>query len=145
MAKNFKTRVLVFGTFDVLHPGHANFFKQARRLAKYPFLIVSVGRDFNVKRIKGRKPVRGETSRLKQVKKFFLVDKAVLGAPKDYLNHIIKLRPNIIALGYDQKAYTKGLRQKLAHKGLKVKIVRLKAYKPGVYKTSLYHKGAVER
>ena len=50
-----KTRIMVFGTFDGIHRGHLHFFKQARGLVKNPYLIVSVARDVNVKRIKGRK------------------------------------------------------------------------------------------
>jgi cytidyltransferase-like protein len=53
MLKPWKTIVMVFGTFDFLHKGHLNFFKQARSLAKNPYLIASVARDYNVKRIKG--------------------------------------------------------------------------------------------
>ena len=49
---NHKVKIMAFGTFDILHAGHLNFFKQARKLSKYPFLIVSVARDVNVKKIK---------------------------------------------------------------------------------------------
>lgn len=144
MDKISQTRILVFGTFDVLHPGHINFFKQARKLGKHPFLIASIARDVNVKKIKGKKPRYGERRRLTLVKKCKLIDKAVLGAPVDYLKHIIAQKPDIIALGYDQKAYTVGLRRKLLDKGLTVKIARLRAYKPDRYKTSLYYKKPVE-
>ena len=47
-----KIRIMVFGTFDGLHEGHLDFFKQARQLSKNPFLIVSIARDKNVKIIK---------------------------------------------------------------------------------------------
>ena len=53
-------RVMVFGTFDGLHQGHLNFFKQARNLSKNSYLIVSVARDKNVKKIKGRLPYLNE-------------------------------------------------------------------------------------
>ena len=128
---------MVFGTFDILHKGHLNFFKQARGLAKNPYLIVSVARDVNVKKIKGQKSLYGEKARLKTIKKSALVDKAVLGGSKSYLPHIIKQNPKIIALGYDQKAYVKGLRQKLSYNGLPVKLVKLKAFYPRIYKSSL--------
>ena len=41
---------MVFGTFDILHQGHLDFFKQARKLVANPFLVVSVARDVNVKK-----------------------------------------------------------------------------------------------
>lgn len=132
-----RTRVMVFGTFDILHKGHLSFFKQARKLAKNPFLIVSVARDVNVKRIKKQKPKATEKSRLQTVKECPLVDKVVLGGVKSFLPHILKERPQIIALGYDQSEYTKDLEQNLHKKGFKVKIFRLKSFKPTVYKSSL--------
>jgi FAD synthetase len=132
---------MLFGTFDFLHKGHLNFFKQARKLSKNPYLIVSVARDLNVKRIKGRKPDILEKQRLAKIKKCPLVNKAVLGGVKNYLPHIIKENPSIIALGYDQRAYVKNLKILLAKKGLKVKIARLKPYHPKIYKSSLVKRG----
>lgn len=132
------TRILVFGTFDVLHKGHLNFFKQARVLSARPFLIVSVARDLNVKKIKGNLPNKNERTRLLKIKKLTLVNKAVLGAKTNYISHILSLKPHIIALGYDQKAYTRNLHRLLKNRGLKVKIRRLKAFKPKKYKSSLF-------
>ncbi|HYV33343.1 MAG TPA: adenylyltransferase/cytidyltransferase family protein [Candidatus Limnocylindria bacterium] len=128
---------MVFGTFDSLHKGHLNFFKQARALVKNPYLIVSIARDFNVKRIKGKKPLATERLRLKAVKASGLVDKAVLGGIKTYIPHIIKQHPSVIALGYDQRNYIKNLKSGLRKQGLAVVILRLKAYKPHIYKSSL--------
>lgn len=137
MIPNSKTKIMVFGTFDVLHKGHLDFFKQARKLSERSYLIVSVARDSNVKKIKGRKPRFSEKERLRVIKKCRLVDKALLGGVKDYIGHILKVRPAIIALGYDQQAYVKGLKTLLKKKGLDVKISRLKAFYPKKYKSSL--------
>ena len=133
---------MVFGTFDGLHKGHENFFQQARVLARpaKPFLIVSVARDKNVKRIKGRKPSLNEKQRLRKLKKHPLVSKALLGDLGNHIPHIIKQEPDLIALGYDQKHYVKGLRSTLKAKGLKVKIVRLKSYHPEKFKSSIIKK-----
>lgn len=128
---------MVFGTFDVLHKGHLNFFKQARGLAKTPFLIVSVARDINVKKIKGRLPLHNEKQRMAVIKKCELINKVILGGVKNYLPHILKEKPQIIALGYDQTAYIGNLKNKLKEKGLKVKLIRLKPYKKTVYKSSI--------
>lgn len=129
---------MVFGAFDVLHAGHINFFHQARKLAKNPFLIVSVARDVNVKKIKGKNSLFKEQQRLKAVGQLAIVDKAVLGGRAGYLPHILDERPGIIALGYDQTAYTRNLAQKLHKMGLTVKIMRLKPYRHKIYKSSLY-------
>ena len=128
---------MVFGTFDILHQGHINFFKQARKLSANPFLIVSIARDDNVKKIKGQKPKNNERKRLSAIKKYVLVNKVVLGGAKNYLKHILKEKPQVIVLGYDQKAYTRNLRKLLNKQGLKVRVVRARPFKPHLYKSSL--------
>ncbi len=133
-----KTRIMVFGTFDILHKGHLNFFKQARKLSSNPFLIVSLARDVNVKKIKKSKPLNSEKVRLTKIKKSLGVNRAVLGSVDNYIGHILKEKPQIIALGYDQKAYTAGLAKLLKERGLIVKIRRLKPFKPAKYKSSLF-------
>jgi len=137
LRKNKKMKIMVFGTFDGLHPGHLDFFKQARGLHQFPFLIVSIGRDKNVLKIKGRYPEKNEKERIKLVKRSGLADKVVLYGLRDYLPHIIKESPDIIALGYDQKAYVKNLKKDLKSKDLKVRIVRLKPYNAHIYKNHL--------
>ena len=69
------------------------------------------------------------------VKKCKLVDKAVLSGVKNHIPHIVKEYPDIIALGYDQKAYVKNLKKDL--KNITVKIIRLKPYKEKIYKNRL--------
>jgi FAD synthetase len=140
VGKNKTTTIMLFGTFDMIHPGHLHMFAQARKLAKKgtePCLVVSLARDANVKRIKGKAPKLNEKKRLKQMQAIAEVDKAVLGAMKDYISAIIKVNPDVIALGYDQKAYVRGLRQALKAAGISPKIVRLKAHQPRKYKTHL--------
>jgi FAD synthetase len=134
---NPKVRIMVFGTFDIIHPGHRNFFKQAKALAKNSYLIVSLGRDKNVLKIKKHFPDNNQAVRLENIAQIPEVDEAVLGGLKDHLPHIIKAKPDIIALGYDQTAYVKNLKQELRASGLTTKIVRLKPYKPHIYKTSI--------
>lgn len=134
-----RVRIMAFGTFDIVHPGHKHFFQQARALAgkHEPFLIVSLARDKNVVRIKGRPATSNELKRLKRIKSLSEVDKAVLGAIGNHIPHIVKEKPEIIALGYDQSAYVGGLRTALAKEGLKVKVVRMKPHLPNKYKTSI--------
>jgi len=139
------TRIMVFGTFDFLHEGHLHFFKQARKLSQNPYLIVSVARSSNVKKIKGSMPTWGEKRRVLEVKKSGLADKVVLGSKAHYIGHIVKNKPSVIALGHDQVNYTKDLQRKLAHTGLIVRIERLKAYKRHVYKSSLLKQKNVKK
>lgn len=131
---------MVFGTFDGLHKGHLFFLKQARRLASEPFLIVSVARDRNVVKIKGKYPVFSEKKRISLVRKSGLADKVVLAGLQKHIPHIVKEKPAIIALGYDQKAYIKNLKKDLKNKGILVKIIRLKPYRQNIYHSHLLNK-----
>lgn len=129
-----KIKVMAFGTFDVLHPGHLYFLKHAKDLGDV--LIVSVARDVNAARFKGQRPLFNEQERLEIVRNLKLVDRAVLGDRGYYLSHILKEKPDIIALGYDQKSYNRHLPADLADHNLKTKIVRLKPFKHKRYKSS---------
>jgi FAD synthetase len=142
LSKNLKTKIMIFGTFDGLHQGHLNFFKQARKLSTNPFLIASIARDFNVKRIKGVQPMFSQRKRMSLVKKIDTIDKVILGGKDKYLPHILKERPNIIALGYDQKFYVKNLKKDLKKLGLSVQIHRLRPYKKHIFKNHLLKKRA---
>ena len=128
---------MVFGTFDGLHKGHINFFKQAKNFTRNSFLIVSIARDKNVIKIKRRKPKLSENERLVLVKNSKFADKVVLGGQVKYLPHILKEKPDVIALGYDQVAYVRNLKKDLKNKGILVKIVRLKPYGERIYKNHL--------
>ena len=143
---------MVFGVFDLLHPGHLNFLIQARDLGDK--LIVSVARDLNVFKVKGQRAVHDEKLRLKNISLLPVVDKAVLGGLKDPWPHIVKEKPDIIALGYDQSTYVrekgqgrreeKNLEEVLLKHGLKkTKVVRLKPHWPQIYKSKILRKHIV--
>ena len=130
-------RIMVFGTFDIIHLGHEDFFVQARALAKEPHLIVSVARDSAAARTRGSAPRHHEAERLATVAAHPLVDKAIMGDELGYIEHIVSEKPDSIALGYDQKGeYVEHLETDLSKAGLRVKVIRLKAFKPELYKTS---------
>ncbi len=135
-----KIKIMVFGTFDGVHKGHIDFFRQAKNFTKNSFLIVSIARDENVLKIKGKKPRFSEKERLVLVKKSDFVDKVILAGKTKYLSHILKENPDIIALGYDQKAYVKELKNDLKKWGSKIKIIKLKPYKEHIYKNHLLNK-----
>jgi len=140
-----KTRIMVFGTFDGLHKGHFNFLRQAKKLGanQNPFLIVSIARDSNVKKIKGKTPLLNEKKRILLLKKSSIADKVVPSGLRSHLPHILKEKPDIIALGYDQNDYTENLEEKLEKRGLKTKVVRLKPYKKHIYKNHLLRKNQI--
>jgi len=127
-------KVLAFGTFDIFHPGHEYYLKEAKKYGNE--LQVVIARDATVKRVKGKYPVNSEGDRLNIIRSLDYVDKVVLGDKKDVYTVIVKLEPDVICLGYDQKAFTDNLKEKLIQKGLNPRIVRLEGFKPEVYKSS---------
>lgn len=130
-------RIMVFGTFDTVHKGHESFFKQAKNLGDY--LIVVVARGEHAKLAKKFSPVNSEKLRLKNVRKSKTPDKTILGSKThNFYRTIRTYKPDIIALGYDQKPNIKELNKQLRkHRLSNIKISRLRAYKPKIYKSSL--------
>lgn len=126
--------VMLFGTFDIIHPGHVNLFWQAQKLGG-PIIAV-VARDETVLGFKKRLPRHPARKRAARIRSSGLADKVVLGSLGDKYRLIKKYRPNLIALGYDQVFLTSQLEGKIREFGLKTKIIRLKAYKPHIHKTS---------
>lgn len=131
-------KVMCFGTFDLLHEGHRFYLNEAKKLGDW--LVVVVARDETVKEVKKRQPLNDEKARVKSLQQLGIADKVVLGNPGDKLKVVVDERPDIIALGYDQTFFTDKLKEKLLERGLAVDVVRLPAFKPDVYKSSLMRK-----
>ena len=132
-------KVMVFGSFDVLHDGHRSLFRQARLHGDH--LIVVVSRDVTYESLRKRVPHHHEYERLRSVADESLVDEAVLGDTKDVYRVLRLHRPSTVALGYDQEAFIDGLRERLDRFGLeRTRIVRLRAFNPETLKSSLLKK-----
>jgi FAD synthetase len=129
MAK--KTRVLAFGTFDIVHAGHAKYLEESRKLGgRDAELIVIVARDSTVKSLKGREPIFPEEQRRYLVESLKPVDRAILGYEgEDRLRVVEELKPEIIALGYDERPSEDFLKAELKKRGLAgTKVKRLTKY-----------------
>jgi len=128
-------KVLVFGTFDELHPGHENLLEQARELGEH--LTVAVSRDEFVKERKERAPKLKEQERLKHVLENELVDEAILCDEQigDFKS-LESVKPDVIAVGYDQDDLADELERWQQTSGIQKPIIRLKSYKPELHKTS---------
>ena len=127
-------KVIVFGTFDILHKGHLDFFKQAK--SHGDFLSVVIGRDANVEKLKGNKPTNDEHQRMLVVYHAEGVDLALLGNKEDPYKVIEEQKPDVICIGYDQESYVDGLEAELEKRGINAEIVRLESYMPETYKSS---------
>jgi len=119
-------KVMVFGTYDILHKGHLHFFGQARKYGDY--LIVVVARSKNVKKIKGKLPRRDECRRIAEIIPY--AEKVVLGSSRKGYSAIKRYSPDMICLGYDQEADIEELKK------FNIPIKRLRPFKPHIYKSS---------
>jgi len=130
--KTKKVRVMATGVFDILHSGHLFFLLEAKKLGDE--LIVVVARDVTAKKRK-REPIVPEHLRLEMIKGLKPVDQAVLGDTKDYYRIVELLKPDIIALGFDQDHNSDKIKAELVRRGLKVEVVRLPILKHDILAT----------
>ncbi|NQE06657.1 FAD synthase [ANME-1 cluster archaeon GoMg1] len=123
-------RVLATGTFEILHPGHLLYLEEAKKLGDELFVIVA--RDINVKKRK-RTPIIREEQRLKMISALKVVDKAMLGSEKDMYEPLYSIKPDIIAIGYDQDFDVVMLERELSKRGFNSKVVRIKRYNSNAF------------
>jgi len=116
------TRVMASGVFDILHPGHLRYLQEAKEHGDE--LVVVVATDATVRRRK-HEPITPENMRLELISALKMVDRAVLGSDGDMFGVVERIRPDIIALGYDQNFDEREIEETLRQRGMSVKVVRL--------------------
>lgn len=124
-------KVLVFGTFDRLHPGHLFFLNEAEKRGA---LHIVVARDANVQKIKKHTPVQSQEVRMLVVQKSFPHAHVVLGDSHDFLVPVCTVDPDLILLGYDQ-CLPPGVQET----DFQCPIERIGSLEPDTYKSSLLH------
>jgi len=125
--KSKRKVVLASGVFDLLHFGHVWFLEEARRAGgENVKLIVIIATDTTVEKSKGRKPIMSEDQRCALVKSLRVVDEAVLGYENMDIGEVIeKIKPDVIALGYDQAEMENEVETHVSKNRLSVEIVRI--------------------
>ena len=129
---------MIFGTFDIIHGGHIHMFKEAREYGDH--VIAVVARDINVERIKEYGALHSESERLDFLNHIDLINEVILGDKRDDYKKIKEKKPDIIALGYDQKVYVDKLTDAITEFGLEIKIVKLSPYRENELKTNKIRK-----
>lgn len=124
--------VLASGVFDLLHLGHVKFLEEAKRAGgRKARLVVIIARDSTVKKTKIGKPVVSEDQRCALVGSLRVVDEAVLGFEDFDIGKVIeKIRPDVVALGYDQKDMEYAVRKYINDNHLRIKVVRIGKFSP---------------
>lgn len=124
------SRVMVFGTYDVFHPGHQYFISEAQKRGEE--LVVVIARDQTVKKIK---PLlrNNELLRKKIVQESFPNATVILGDLVDHMKVVRDHQPSLVCLGYDQIGFS----QRLIKDFPDIQIERIEAFHPEKYKSSL--------
>ena len=125
--KSFKV-VFIGGTFEVIHPGHIYTIEQAKRLGD--ILVAVVARDATVRRRKGRDPIVSEEERRKVLAAVRYVDAALLGSEANIYDTLERVRPDIVALGYDQYHPEEEIAREAGRRGINLSVVRLRSPNP---------------
>lgn len=126
-----KKRILVGGTFDIIHVGHIKFLRFAKQQAKPSELIVVIARDPTVKRKSGHYPIFGEKERKIIIESLEMVDKAVLGNPPDkydFLDILSSVQPDMVVLGHDQFLEIEKIKEWAKKHDQKLKVKRAKKF-----------------
>ena len=125
--------VFVGGGFEVIHYGHVYTLSKAKSLGDA--LVVSVARDSTIRKRKDREPLVGEQDRVRLLSALKDVDAAILGVEGDIYVTLERVKPDIVALGYDQYHLEEEVKKEAAKRGMELGVVRLDSPYPHI-KTS---------
>ena len=120
-----KKIVLAGGVFDIIHPGHIHTLTAAKALGDV--LVVAIATDKTAQKMKKMQPLHNQELRCELVSSLSMVDEAIVGHEKDIFETVKEVKPDIIALGYDQIHQEKFISDGCKRISLDVKIVRLQS------------------
>ena len=118
-------RVMAVGVFDLLHAGHLHYLEQAKSLGGH--LTVVIAHDDTVRKRK-HEPVTNHDLRRRMVEGLKPVDQAVIGNPPEVpiFDILPEVKPDIIALGYDQEHAEDSIKNKLNQVGFEnIQVLRV--------------------
>ncbi len=127
--------VFAGGVFDIIHPGHIHTLRSAKALGD--ILVVVIARNVTALKSKGNPPIHDEKFRQELVSSLKFVDIAILGHEGDIFKTVELVKPNIIALGYDQVHQEKTIVEECKKRGLNVQVVRLQSPVPDFKSSSI--------
>ena len=125
LGRNSLRVVLAGGVFDIIHPGHIYTLNAARLLGDV--LVVVVATDNTAIKMKKRKPLHSQDQRQELVNSLVMVDLCLVGQEDDIFKTVNLVRPQIIALGYDQVHQEKFIKDGCIRIKLDAKVARLQS------------------
>ena len=120
--------VLAGGVFDIIHPGHIHTLNDAKRLGDV--LVVVVATDKTAIKMKKRKPLHNAELRQELVSSLNMVDLCIIGDEENIFKTVAIVKPQIIALGYDQTHQEKFITDGCKKIDLNVTVARLESPRP---------------
>ncbi len=130
LGRNSIRVVLAGGVFDIIHPGHIHTLKAAKALGNV--LVVVIATDKTAQKMKNRIPLHNMELRKDLVRSLSMVDYAIVGYEGDIFKSVEIIKPNIIALGYDQVHQEKFIIDGCKKIGIDVSIARLQSPIPDI-------------
>jgi len=122
--------VLAGGVFDIIHPGHIHTLNAAKELGDV--LVVVVATDKTAIKMKKRKPLHDQKLRKQLVNSLSVVDLCIIGNEDDIFKTVEFVKPEIIALGYDQVHQEKFITDGCKRINLDAKVARLQSPIPEI-------------
>ncbi|MFC4450904.1 adenylyltransferase/cytidyltransferase family protein [Halorussus aquaticus] len=113
------TRVVALGTFDLLHPGHVHYLREAAAMGDELHVVVANG-----ERVTHKDPVLPGDQRVRTVEALDPVTAAHLGHPEDRSAPIRRIDPDVLVLGGDQHHDEGAVRSMLADWGVECEVRR---------------------
>ena len=120
------TRVVAQGTFDIIHPGHLHYLREAKAMGDSLHVIVARRQNVTHK----DPPVLSNRQRRDVIGALELVDEARVGHESDIFAPIEEIDPDVIALGFDQHHDPDTIRAALDERGLDCRVERVTGREP---------------
>ena len=117
--------VLAGWVFDIIHPGHISTLNAAKALGDV--LVVVVATDNTAVKMKKRNPLHSQEQRQELVKSLKVVDLCLIGQENDIFKTVNLVKPQIIALGYDQVHQEKFITEGCKKIKLDARVARLQS------------------
>ena len=130
IGRNSLRVVLAGGVFDIIHPGHIHTLNAAKALGDV--LVVVVATDNTAVKMKKRTPIHNQEQRQELVNSLSMVDLCLIGKEDDIFKTVNLVRPEIIALGYDQVHQEKFITEGCKKINLDAKVARLQSPIPDI-------------
>ncbi len=138
IGRNSLRIVLAGGVFDIIHPGHIHTLNAAKALGDV--LVVVIATDKTAVKMKKRVPLHNQELRKDLVNSLSMVDLALVGNEQDIFKTVDHVKPQIIALGYDQVHQEKFIIDGCLRIGLEVKVARLQSPVPEISSSDIEKK-----